>query len=180
MDFKVLQTRDLIQSRGFKLRRDHIRFPNGREAFFDLVEHHGAVAILPLDEQGRIWFVRQYRPAVGGLILEIPAGTLEPREDPHDCASREVREEIGMGARKIELLGNFYLAPGYSTEYMHLYLATELYVDPLDQDIDEHIEVEQYPVADAYAMLRRNEIDDAKTVAALGLARPYFSDFLVE
>ena len=178
MDFETLGSRDLFESRIFKLRRDHVRFPTGREAYFDLLQHNGAVAILPVDGQGRIWFVRQYRPAVQGMILEIPAGTLEVGEEPQACAAREVREEIGMAADDLQLLGNFYLAPGYSTEYMHLYLATELRPDPLDQDIDEYIEVEQYPVAEVYAMLKQNVFDDAKTVAALALARPHFADLL--
>ena len=178
MDFKVLGSRDVFESRIFKLRRDHIRFPTGREAYFDLLHHNGAVAILPIDNEGQIWFVRQYRPAVGGMILEIPAGTLEADEEPEACAAREVREEIGMAADDIQLLGNFYLAPGYSTEYMHLYLAKDLRPDPLDQDIDEYIEVEKYPVAEVYAMLHNNAFDDAKTAAALGLARPHFEALL--
>ncbi|KAA3648284.1 MAG: NUDIX hydrolase [Chloroflexi bacterium] len=178
MDFKLLDSRDMFESRVFKLRRDHIRFPTGREAYFDLLQHNGAVAILPVDDEGRIWFVRQYRPAVGGMILEIPAGTLEVGEEPEACAAREIREEIGMAADKLEFLGNFYLAPGYSTEYMHLYLAKDLRPDPLEQDIDEYIKVEQYPVAEVYAMLHRNDFDDAKTVAALGLARSHFVDHL--
>ncbi len=104
------------------------------------------MVILPVDDQGNLFFVRQYRHAAGLDLLELPAGTLDEGEAPEACARREVREETGMAAGKMEHLGGFYLAPGYSTEYMHVYLATGLHSDPLEADADEFLTVEVIPL----------------------------------
>jgi ADP-ribose pyrophosphatase len=105
------------------------------------------------------------------MLLEIPAGTIEPGEDPQATAAREIREEIGMAASSITPIGGFYLAPGYSTEYMHLFLATELSPEPLKHDHGEFIQVEKHAVQEVYRMLEQGEINDGKTVAILGLMR---------
>ena len=120
-----------------------------------------------MDEQGNLLFVRQYRPAAGKELLELPAGTLDEGEAPEACARREVREEAGMAAGQLEALGGFYLAPGYSTEYMHVYLATELRPDPLEADADEFLSVELISLGAALKMARSGEILDAKSLAAL-------------
>ena len=119
-----------------------------------------------------MWFVRQYRHAAGKMMLELPAGTLEAGEDPRDCALRELQEEIDMGARKMRQLGSFFLAPGYSTEFMYIFLATDLYPSSLPEDENEFLIVEKIPVTEAYALARAGEIDDGKTLAALFLAQP--------
>ena len=121
-------------------------------------------------------FVRQYRHAAGLDLLELPAGTLDEGEEPLECAKREIREETGMAAGKMELLGGFYLAPGYSTEYMHVYLATGLSHDPLEADADEFLTVERIPMAEALQMFERGEIQDAKSLAAVLLARKYLEN----
>jgi ADP-ribose pyrophosphatase len=107
--------------------------------------------------------------------LELPAGTLEPGEPPEACAHREIREETGQAADKLVKLGEFFLAPGYSTEYMYVFLATDLRTDPLPGDRDEFIRVEAYPVAEVFKMIERGEIQDAKTLAALMLARRWLT-----
>ena len=172
MPFELLNSQVEYSGRAFKIRRDTLRLPDGREAKFDIVEHVGSVVLIPVDGQGNLLFVRQYRHATGLDLLELPAGTLEEGEAPEACARREIREETGMAARKMEPLGGFYLAPGYSTEYMHVFLATDLYPSPLEADADEFLSMEQLPVREALARVERGEIPDAKTLAALLLARP--------
>lgn len=168
--FELVQSEPIYQGRAFDVLRDTVRAPDGQELRLDIVRHSGAVTILPLDEHGQVWFVRQYRHASGQILLELPAGTLEPGEDPDACAAREIREETGMAAGKLEKLGSFFLAPGYSTEYMHVYLASELTPDPLPGDADEFLSVEKIGVEALARMLARNEIQDAKSLAVICLA----------
>ncbi len=171
MPFELLKSEAVYPGRAFTIRRDTMRLPDGRETSFDIVEHIGSVIIIPLDEQGNLLFVRQYRPAAGKELLELPAGTLDEGEAPEACARREVREEAGMAAGQLEALGGFYLAPGYSTEYMHVYLATELRPDPLEADADEFLSVEPISLAAALKMAGSGEILDAKSLAALLMAQ---------
>ena len=171
MPFELLKSEIIYPGRAFTIRRDTVRLPDGRETKLDIVEHHGSVIIIPVDDQGNLLFVRQYRHAAGLELLELPAGTLDEGEAPEACARREVREETGMAADQLEDLGGFYLAPGYSTEYMHVYLATRLRPDPLEADADEFISVEYIPLDKAGEMARRGEIPDAKSLAALLLAQ---------
>jgi ADP-ribose pyrophosphatase len=173
MSFKLLKSEIVYPGRAFTIRRDTLRMPDGRETSFDIVEHVGSVIILPLDADGNLIFVRQYRHAAGLDLVELPAGTLDKGEAPEDCATREVREETGMAAGKLESLGGFYLAPGYSTEYMYVYLATDLRYDPLEPDADEFLTVERFPLYEALAMSERGEIQDAKSLAAILLARKH-------
>ena len=173
MAFELLKSEIVYPGRAFTIRRDTLRLPDGRETRFDIVEHVGSVIILPLDADGHLLFVRQYRHAAGLDLLELPAGTLDEGEAPEACARREVREETGMAAGKLEPLGGFFLAPGYSTEYMYVYLATDLRCDPLEADADEFLSVERVPLAEALAMCERGEIPDAKSLAAVILARKH-------
>lgn len=173
MPFELLKSEPLFQGRAFKIRRDTLKTPDGRETKFDIVEHGGSVIIIPIDADGNMLFVRQYRHAAGMDLLELPAGTRDG-DEPHDiCAAREIREETGMAAGKLERIGDFYLAPGYSTEFMAVFLATELTHDPLEADDDEFLQVEKISVKEAIQMAERGEMPDAKTLAALFLARPY-------
>jgi ADP-ribose pyrophosphatase len=171
--FEVLESTEIYNGKVFDFYRESVRYPDGRVAGCDFIRHGGAVSILPLDEDRTIWFVRQYRHPVGGLLLELPAGTLEDGESPEVCAAREVREEIGMAAERLEEIGAFYLAPGYSTEFMHIFLATGLFEAPLEQDDNEYIQVEKYPVEQVYRMAEQGEIKDCKTLAILALAQPH-------
>jgi ADP-ribose pyrophosphatase len=154
----------------FTVARHEMRLPDGRTHTYDLVEHNSAVTILPLDEQGSIIFVRQYRLGAGGDLLELPAGVLHDDEDPALGASREVREETGYAAGTLTPLGGFFMAPGYSTEYMHVFLATGLTPDPLPQDEDEFLQVERIPAAQALEMAQRGEFQDGKTLVSLMFA----------
>ncbi len=173
MKFELLDSEILLKGRAFAIRRDRLKTPDGRETKFDIIEHHGSVVILPVDQDNNLLFVRQYRHAAGDDLLELPAGTLEPGEDPAHCAAREIREETGFAAGRMEKIGQFYLAPGYSTEFMLVFLARDLEHDPLEADADEFLSVEKIPLAEAIQMAERGEVPDAKSLAALFLAKPH-------
>lgn len=170
MSFELIHSEIVYPGRAFTVRRDQLRLPDGHETKLDIVEHVGSVVILPVDADGNLVFVRQYRHAVGLDLLELPAGTLNKDEAPETCARREVREETGMAAGKLEHLGGFYLAPGYSTEYMNVYLATNLRDDPLEADADEFLSVERIPLAEALEMAEHGKMLDVKSLAAFFLA----------
>ena len=178
MPFELLKSETLMKGRAFCIRRDYLKTPDGRETKFEIIEHSGSVIIIPIDENGKILLVRQYRHATGGDLLELPAGTLEDNEDPEVCAAREIREETGMAAGALTKMGEFYLAPGYSTEFMVVYLATDLSPNPLKADDDEFLSVESIPVAEAFEKAERGEIPDAKSLAALFLAKPSLEKWL--
>jgi len=173
MKFTLLHSDVLLKGRAFTIRRDTLQTPDNRETKFDIIEHGGSVVIVPMDADGNLLFVRQYRHAAQMDLLELPAGTLEVGEDPDLCAARELREETGFAASQIEKIGSFYLAPGYSTEFMRVYLAKELRLDPLEADADEFLTLEKIPVEAAIQMAQRGELPDAKSLAALLMAQPY-------
>jgi len=173
MNYETLKTEKMYRGRAFDVRRDEISLPNGLTTSLDIVEHVSAVTILPVDMDGSIWFVHQYRHPAGLMMIELPAGTLEEDEDPKDCALREIQEEIGMGAGQLQQIGGYFLAPGYSTEYMYVYMAKDLYPSPLPQDIDEFLSVVRYPIDQTLEMVRAGQIQDAKTLATLLLAGPH-------
>lgn len=173
MPFELIKSEPLLQGRAFKIRRDHLKMPDGGETKFEIIEHGGSVIIIPVDADGNLLFVRQYRHAAGMDLLELPAGTRDGDEPYEDCAAREIREETGMEAGKLQKVGEFYLAPGYSTEFMAVYLATDLKHNPLEADDDEFLEVEKIPIQEAFQMAERGKIPDAKSLAALFLAKPY-------
>lgn len=171
--FDTVQSQAKYHGKAFSVRQDQVQMPNGRVSKLDIVEHSGAVTMLPLDADQNIWFVRQYRHPTGEKLLELPAGTLDAGEAPQVCAQRELQEEIGMAAEEITLLGEFFLAPGYSTEYMYVYLATGLTHSVLPGDDDEFIHVEKIQLSEVWQMALRGELRDAKTLAALLLAQPH-------
>jgi ADP-ribose pyrophosphatase len=172
MSIEVINRKIIYYGRAFNVRLDEVRLQNQNIAHLDIIEHVGAVTILPLDAEGRIIFIRQYRHAAGKELLELPAGTLDSTELPEICALREIREETGFAAGNLTKLGEFFLAPGYSTEYMHVYLATNLHLDPLPGDTDEFITLEPIPIEKAYEMVAKGGLQDGKSLAALLLAKP--------
>jgi ADP-ribose pyrophosphatase len=175
MPFDLIHSERVYEGRAFAIRRDQVRLPNGRSTQLDIVEHVGSAIIIPLDERGNVTLIRQYRHAAGDDLLELPAGTLNPDEDPLIGARREVREETGLDADLIREIGSFYLAPGYSTEFMHVYLATGLHPAPLERDEDEFLEVVQMPASELLRKAHAGEIPDAKTLAALLLAQAHLT-----
>jgi ADP-ribose pyrophosphatase len=178
MPFEWIESEILLQGRAFKIRRDTLKTPDGRTTKLDIVDHGGSVVILPIDEQNNLLFVRQYRHAAGGDLLELPAGTRDEEEPYETCAAREIREETGMEAGSLQKVGAFYLAPGYSTEFMAVFLATGLKENPLEADEDEFLQVERIPLKRAIEMAEQGEVLDAKSLAALLLARPHLESYL--
>jgi ADP-ribose pyrophosphatase len=179
MPFELIESETLLQGRAFNIKRDTLKTPDGRKTKLDIVEHSGSVVLLPIDEQGNLLFVRQYRHAVGEDLLELPAGTRDGEELFEDCAAREIREETGLEAGKLQKLGEFYLVPGYSTELMAVFLATDLKENPLQADEDEFLQVEKIPFKQAIDLAERGGIQDAKSLAALLLARSHVEKYLV-
>ncbi|MBV6401698.1 MAG: ADP-ribose pyrophosphatase [Anaerolineales bacterium] len=175
MTFELIKSETLLQGRVFRIRRDTLKTPDGRETKFEIIEHGGSVVVIPVDEHGDMYFVRQYRHAAGMDLLELPAGTRDGDEPYEECAAREIREETGMEAGKLQKVGEFFLAPGYSSEFMKVYLATDLKHNPLEADEDEFLSVEKYPVRQAIEMAERGEMPDAKSLAALLMAKPYLN-----
>jgi ADP-ribose pyrophosphatase len=166
----ILSSEPIYEGKLVKLYRDTVRLPDGNHADREIIKHPGAVAMVPLLLGGDVLLVRQYRTAARRILLEIPAGTLEPGEDLLIAAAREVQEEIGYKPGKLVRLGAEYTAPGYTTEIIHLFLATELEAARLDADDDEFIEVVRLPFSEALRQVIAGEIPDGKTQVALLLA----------
>ena len=172
---RVVESRVLHKGRYLTFRIDTIERADGSRGTREIAGHPGAVAILAIDTEDRVLLVRQYRVAVGELLLEIPAGTLDVAddgsiEDPDLAARRELEEETGMRADSWRKIARFYTAPGFTSELMHLYLATDLAVadgDRLGPDEDEHLLLERMSAAAAIAAAERGEFADAKSLVAL-------------
>lgn len=167
MDFELVDSEILYSGRVITLRIDKVRTPEGKTHAFETISHNDAVTILPFDPDNKVWFVRQYRHPAGNYLLELPAGVAETGEDPRVSAMRELREEIGMAAGSLEKLGGFWMAPGYSTEYMHVFVARNLYESPLPGDEDESIEIEKIDFNTALNMAETGQFEDSKTLIAL-------------
>ena len=178
MPFEFISSEILLQGRAFKVRRDTLKTPDGRETKYEIIEHGGSVVLVPVDDQGNVLFVRQYRHATGQDLLELPAGTRDGEEPFEKCAAREIREETGMEAGTLLKVGEFYLVPGYSSEFMAVFLATDLKENPLDGDEDEFLQLEKFTVKEVNAMFERGDVLDAKSLAAWLLARPHLKKYL--
>ena len=166
----LLASEELARSSYLRITRDAVRFPDGTEASRTVVWHPGAVALVVQDDDGRWLLVEQYRHPAGRTLLEIPAGTREPGEAPEVTAAREVREETGYAAERLEHLGGAWMAPGFTSEFIDFYLATGLRHDPLPQDHDEFIAPpRRLTVDEVRAAVAVGEVQDAKTMVALTL-----------
>lgn len=146
---------------------DQVTLSDGTPARREVVRHPGGVTVLPLDEQDCVLMVRQWRYPMGCEVLELPAGKLEPGEDPAAAGLRELAEETGYTCARYESLGTIYATPGYCSERLHLFLARELTPGTAHPDEGELLRLERYPLAQAVEMALRDEIHDGKTVAAL-------------
>jgi ADP-ribose pyrophosphatase len=160
----------VFSGRLVKLRVDRVRLPNGRETTREVVVHRGAVAVVPLTADEKVVMVRQFRQAAGEVLMEIPAGTLEHGEDAMQCADRELQEEIGFKAEEMTLMFRSYLAPGYSSEMLHTFLARGLVKASAHRDADEFIEVVEVPLDEAVELIRAGTIKDAKTICGVLMA----------
>jgi ADP-ribose pyrophosphatase len=157
----------IYEGRILNLRRDTQRLADGSEVIREVAEHAHSVVILALGAEGRIAFVRQWRSPVAGLLLELPAGVVEPGEDPVRSAARELQEEAGLKPGSLEPLPRFYVAPGWTDEYLHGFLARDCEPSQLPQDDDERVVVEHYSLGEAMDLIETGAIEDAKTIVCL-------------
>lgn len=178
MDAHILDRQTTHTTRTFDVQKVNVQLPDGRTHPYDLVVHKPAVTMVAVDDRGEVWFVRQFRVGAEGSLLELPAGVLNPDEDPAAAAARELREEIGQSARELRKIGQFYMAAGYCTEFMHVFLATGLTPDPLAADDDEFIQAESLPLKQVYEMVAEGRLEDSKSLAALLFAQSHLQSFL--
>ncbi|SHJ58757.1 ADP-ribose pyrophosphatase [Clostridium cavendishii DSM 21758] len=145
-----------------------VKLPNGKIGFRDIIKHPGAVAIVAFSEENKIILIEQFRKALDEIILEIPAGKLDNTEEPIKAAIRELKEETGYIADKVEYLGKFVTAPGFCDEIIYIFKATNLTKGKTSLDEDEFINVKAYSINEIKAMIKKGYIKDAKTIAAFG------------
>lgn len=167
MGEEVKASRVVYRGKLVNLRLDEVKVRNGSTVLREVVEHPGAAVILPLLGPKKLVMVRQYREAVGEVLLELPAGTLRPGERAVDCARRELEEETGYRAGRIRRAFSCYLAPGYSNELVHVFIARELSVGKASPEQDESLKRVSMSLDQALRMMRRDKIRDAKTIAAM-------------
>jgi len=164
---KTLSSQLIYDGRAVRLRVDTVRMPSGRETTREIVEHSDCVAVIAVDDKDNVLLVNQFRKPVEKELLEIPAGGIEEGEDAEDCVRREMREETGFLPQKVERLGGFYSTPGYCTEYLYLYLATDLVPSPLQAEDSENIRLVRVPLAQIPDLITSGSICDAKSIAGL-------------
>ena len=174
---KILKERLYYEGRKFSFEVNYLRLPNGAEGEWECIRHPGGALAVPMTTDGKLVLVDQYRFAVKQRLLEFPAGTVEPYEEPAETIKREIEEETGYHAKQWKTLGNFPLAPGYSDEYIYAFLATDLEkLDiPPEQDEDEDINIALYTPEELEKLIHTEEIKlDAKSITSYYLARAFF------
>ncbi|MDP2719423.1 MAG: NUDIX hydrolase [Dehalococcoidia bacterium] len=164
---RQVDTREIFRGRGMDLRVDTVITPDGRTTTREVLERAQAVVLIALDEQERILLVKQYRYAVKQFLLELPAGMIEPGETPEDCARRELQEETGFYPLKLEKICNWWVAPGFCSEFMHLFLASDLTPSRLIAEDTDEIEVLPTDIPEAVSLIDSGRIQDGKTIAGI-------------
>jgi len=167
MTERTVASERIYDGKVVSLRLDTVEFADGRRARREVVEHSGVVAIVALDNDDRLILVRQFRSPVGASLLEVVAGGIDAGEEPEAAAQRELQEEIGYRAATMRRLAGFWVAPGYSTEFIHVYVASELSESRLDADDDEQLTAERYSLDEALALVQRGDICDAKSIVGI-------------
>ncbi len=167
MGEKTLASQLIYDGRAVKLRVDTVQMPSGRQTTREIVEHSDCVVIVAIDADDNILFVKQFRKPVEKELLEIPAGGIDPGEEPEDAVRRELREETGYMPRKLRRLGGFYSTPGYCSEYLYLYLATDLIPSQLHAEDTEEISLVRLPIAQIPGLIASGSLCDAKSIAGL-------------
>ena len=164
---KTVESTVIYDGKILRLLKDKAEVQSGHIVGREVVVHPGGVGIVPLDDEGNVYMVRQFRYPLMGELLEIPAGKLEYGEDPYECAVRELKEETGFEAEEFISLGSLYPSPGYCRETLYVYLARGLKAGEMHLDEDEFLDVEKYPLAELSDMVMRGELRDAKTVIGI-------------
>jgi ADP-ribose pyrophosphatase len=166
----TIESKDIYQGRIVKLRVDTVQLPSGRTTTREIVEHEDAVCVVPIDEENNVLMVRQYRKAAKLNLLEVPAGGVEAGESPEETVLRELQEEVSVTSGSLRRLSGFWVSPGWATEFMHAYLATDLSPASLPADDDEYISIERVPLDSIPGLIENGEIQDSKSIASLLLA----------
>lgn len=164
---RTMQTEKIFSGRVFQVEIQTVELQDGKSARREIIRHNGGACVVALDDQQQVYLVRQFRKPYDMELLEIPAGKLEPGEDPAECAGRELTEETGLRASHLEWLATIYPTPGYCNEILTIYLATGLTQGEANPDDGEHLSCHAYPLPVVLAMIDRGEIRDAKTLIAL-------------
>ncbi|MGI5935847.1 MAG: NUDIX hydrolase [Oscillospiraceae bacterium] len=169
MDYTEKRLRSINRYEGIiiNVQVDQIQLCSGNTTIREVVEHPGGVAVIPVDDEGYVYCVRQYRYPFKEHLLEVPAGKLEGCEDHRECAARELSEETGITAGKLTYLGEIYTSPGFSREILHLYLATDLTFGEAHPDPNEYMDVVKIGLNELVKMVMSGEIKDAKSIAAI-------------
>jgi ADP-ribose pyrophosphatase len=171
---KIISSNIHFNGKLIKVRTDLVQLDSDKISTYEIVEHRPAVAIVPIDNQNNIHLVNQRRHAVNASILEIPAGLIEQNESPHVAALRELQEEIGYTSNDIRAMGSFWSSPGFTNEYLYTFVARDLVPSKLPQDEDENIMVEKIPFTNINDLIAKGTIKDAKSIAALLMAKYIF------
>ncbi len=170
LEEKTIKENKLYEGEILSLYCDEVALPNGHNSKREYVSHNGGAAILPIDEEGNVYLVRQFRYAYREDVLEIPAGKIEKGEDPKLCAIRELSEETGWIADDVRLLSCLYPSPGYTNEHLYVYLAKVKTLGQSHFDENEILEMEKYSLEDAYSMVVSGVINDSKSICAISMA----------
>lgn len=168
---KRINREKIFKGKIFTVAEDTIEFPNGTQTKWDVLLHEGAAAIVPIDNDGKIILVAQYRCVKDGLILEIPAGKLEKDEDPALCAARELEEETGYKPKQVTKIGSIYSAVGFSDEVVEIFVAKGLEPGKMNLDEDEYVVVKKFTLQEVIDMIISGEIKDSKTISAIFLVK---------
>lgn len=168
---KTIKTDRIYEGKMINLRVDTVMLPEEKQSKREIVEHPGAVAIIPITKNNKIVMIKQFRKPVEDYLLEVPAGKIDENEEPLSSAIRELKEETGYVARDMKFLLKFYTSPGFSNETIHLYIAKDLSLEEADPDEDEYIEMKEYDVDELIEKIHNGEIQDGKTIIAIMAAK---------
>jgi len=164
---KTLTSKSVYRGHIINVRVDNVEMPTGRQSVREVVEHTDCICVVPIDDQGNIIMVKQYRYAVGKDLLEIPAGGVEPGEKPEDAVRREMSEETGFTPALVRKIGGFYSSPGFCTEYLHLFMGTDLKPNRLTAEDTDAIEVVKIKPEGIDNLISSGTICDAKSIAGI-------------
>lgn len=180
-DFKInkklneikISSKEIFKGEIIKLYLDKVKLPSGKIATREKIYHPGAVGIVPLNKNGNIFVVKQFRYPIKKVLIEIPAGKIDKNETPHDCAGRELKEEIGAVGGKLIHLASFYSSPGFCNEIMHVYLAVDFIKKENSLEDDEFLQIVELKMEDALSYIKSGKIKDAKTIIGILLVHDY-------
>ena len=175
LEEKKISREEIFEGRVLHVVKDTVSLPDGGTATREILLHHGAVCIIPITDDGKVILERQFRYAVGDVLVEIPAGKLEPGEDPLECAKRELQEETGYSADEMIVIGDYYGSPALLREHITMYLARGLHKGKTHYDDDEFMEVFEMPLDDLIDDVMNNKIPDAKTQLCALKAREFLN-----